>query len=351
MTTTGKQIFTHLSVPNGAAVARARVPVINRKVAQGLVSLGELKDTHHQLGAIASVLMDVAVRTRHGSKIGVAKKYAREIAAQFAEHPVSLLKALVGLDLNWKYGIKPLIKDCNNVMSSLGRVDKSIAALKKDFVVEGFFRDSKTTPNYSTYNTSTDGNYGFYRSDISYTKTTTTEWTEGAVRRLDNTKLPTIDRLRLQGVLEDLGLTPDLSSIVALVPYSFVADWFFPISNYLEQMRGMDPQPEWFTTVNTWSTVKSITNGVLTETLTPVVAGALKHTRTIGLPSRAQEWGYTTYSRSALLGPTWTPTTPYIPEPRMPTLAQWASIAELAFARIYRLPTDRRSSWSSIPNP
>jgi hypothetical protein len=329
-------IWDHVSHPDGTLVARARVPMIDRKTLNGLVSLYELKDVAITLGEIAATLLEAAVISEAGgvSKKKAIAKIATRKLRELRSSPLAALKGLINAHLTWKFGIDPLIKDIQTVHSALGRLASNIEKVQKPFRVTGSFLIEKSETFIDTGWNESPATLAFYKARVKCTKTTRTVFTEGALRQLKPGSLPRLDMLRLAALRDSLGLNPSLKQTWQAIPRSFILDWFFPISNYLEQLDGTEPANEWFTTINTWSTVKSTTDGRLIEEYQPLIGSNQVVQSYSGLDLQEYEFRHNSFSRSELHGPSWTPATPFVPEPRVPSLKQWFLSAEVALQRV-----------------
>jgi len=213
-------------------------------------------------------------------------------------------------------------------MSALGRVEKTLEQLKKPQVVHGSYTYVKPD-NYSGSVNVENSTFGLFSTRLQMSRTTRVTWIQSALRQVDTTKLPSLDMLRLKAVQESLGLTPSLSTVFAAIPRSFILDWFFPISDFLEQCDAVKPSDTWFTTLNTYGSVKTHTSGSIREEFAPLTSSYTSVKLVGGLERNRMDFSHTTYTRSELQGPTWAPAQIFVPEPRLPSLAQWAIIAEI----------------------
>jgi hypothetical protein len=266
---------------------------------------------------------------RRGPTKSSYRKIGKEIIAEFVSSPSAFLKSIIGIHLGYKFGVKPVAKSVNDVMSALGRVDKALERLRKPQVVHGSYTYDK--PEYYVSPVQVEpSTFGFYSTKVTMSRTTRVTWTESALRQIDLNKLPSINTLRLTALQEALGLKPGLSTVWSAIPRSFILDWFFPISDFLEQADGVKPSDTWFTTLNTYGSIKTRTSGYLREEFAPLIASNTSVSLAAGLETNRMDFNHTTFTRTALNGPTWSPTQIFVPEPRVPSMAQWALIAEMS---------------------
>lgn len=329
-------LLLHEDVPDGTLIARARVPSLMKRQVDGLVELFELKDLYTMLGEIASMVMEAEHRRRLYGGGTTNKKVAKEILGEFVGSPSQFLKTAINGHLGYKFAIAPLAKVVNDVKSTLGRMDRAKRLMEEiPFAVHGSYVATKSY-NYSDVWRNAPQTLGLYQSRVSWRKTTKVIWTQSALRRLIPNKLPSLNRLRLDAALEGLGLSPSLKTIWSVIPRSFVLDWFFPISDFLDQIDGVKPSDAWFETLNTYSAVKTVTTGSVTEEFAPFTSSHTSVSLDSGLEVLRGEFTLTDFARSALLGPTWAPAQIFVPEPRIPSTEQWAVIAEMIYQRAFK---------------
>jgi hypothetical protein len=320
-------LFDHQTVPDGTLVARSRVPSISKKALDGLLEVYELKDLVQLLGSIAAILAEAEFQ-RRGPRKATYRQIGKDILSEFAGSPSQFLRSLIGVHLGYKFGVAPLAKATNDVMSVLGRIDKTLQRLAKPFVVHGSYTYEKPD-KYSTSPAVNPATFGLYTTRMTVSRTTKVTWTESALRQVDMSQLPSLDRLRYQAILDSLGLNPSFKATWNAIPRSFILDWFIPISQFLEQSDAFKASDSWFTTLNTYGSVKTVTSGTVYEQFAPLVAAGTNVQVVGGLEVNSVDFSHTTYTRSALNGPVWAPAQIFVPEPRVPSLGQWATIAEM----------------------
>jgi hypothetical protein len=242
---------------------------------------------------------------------------------------------LIGADLAWKFGVKPFLDDVQKTATAVGRLNDEVARLtSKRFTVRGKFKDS-TTQSWgdSGLNPTTLGSWTTVNT---YTRKTETTFVVGAIKRLNPTKIPTMDTLKWALIRDQLGLTLNATDIWEVIPYSFVVDWFLPVQTFLEQFA-TQPASDWIIAEGWWRSAKTETNGTATEVIQPYAPGNNTVTDVSGNTSICP-WRYTTYSRERLNSPPSGLNVPiYIPEIKLPNVGQMFTGIELALQRISKL--------------
>jgi len=317
------------------AVAKARVPALTQGWIDGLVEAYETKDIWHSLGRVAALLMEADHRRRSGGK-KTTHKHLKEIREEFRAGPLQYLSSIVGLHLGYKFALKPLANAVNDVNSGLGRLAKILERLKQPFAVHGTYK--QTGVEIPVVNFSYSGaTMGIWNSRLLVSKTTTAHQTATALRQLNPGMLPYHDRVRSQAIIDALGLKPSLSALWAVIPRSFVVDWFFPIRDFLEQLDGVEPSAEWFTTLSTYTSAKTVTTGTVREEFAPLTASGTSVSLVGGQIACYADFSASTYYRSALNPTSWDVTQPFVPIPRLPKGQQWVTAAEMLFQQLYSL--------------
>jgi hypothetical protein len=326
----------HVSVPDGSAIALARVPNISKEVLSGLNSLYELKDTLDLLNLIPIHFAWAVARRKRAESIRALEKWCRHIEGT-VKSPLQFMQTIAGFDLMWKFGLAPLKKDIEAVHTQLTTINTQIQELlDKRFPCAGMYRARKPEVWDHGSGLSSD-TMGCYSRASSTNRVTDKTWVYGALKRIDPARLPTIDVLRKRALLEKLGLRLDVTDVWEAVPWSFVADWFLPIQTFLEQFGSAKPDPSWLLTVGCWSSVKTVTIGTTSEVVTPLVTSNCVVDEASGL-NRFQTYTRSEYVRTKLTvlpGSVPLPST-YIPEFKLPTSKQFVTGLELALQKIRR---------------
>jgi hypothetical protein len=275
-----------------------------------------------------------AARRKRAESIQELEKWCLNIE-RTVKSPLQLLQTVAGIDLMWKFGIAPLVKDINAVHTELEGINTKVQELlNKRFPCTGMHKARKSEIWSHVSGTSSD-TMGCYSRVVSTNRTTDKTWVYGALKRIDPVKLPSIDVLRQRTLIERLGLRLDATDLWEAVPWSFVVDWFLPVQTFLEQFGSAKPDPSWLITVGCWSSVKTVTVGTTSEVLTPLTSSNCVVDDASGL-NRFQTYTKSEYDRVKLTTlPGGVPNT-YIPEFKLPNLKQFITGLELALQKIRR---------------
>lgn len=145
--------------------------------------------------------------------LGLKRGNLSSIASFFGDNP----KAFASTWLAYQYGVKPLISDVNSILAAL---DAEKAIQFDEIAV-------------STTTTSEKFSYQSYKKafvdDIDVVKSVTVKYK--VCMRVDSPGVR---------VLSELGMTNPLSITWELIPFSFVADWFVKIGEYLDRTHAID---------------------------------------------------------------------------------------------------------------
>lgn len=261
------QTLGHLSsVATGLSIAINRIPDFGPAQLDGLVSLYEAPELFKLRAALKRIpvhIMHAMFRARPGS---LASQNARRDAIRWISerfnfskrHPVATAKGLIGADLAWKFGIEPFLKDINTIHSALGSLDSKIDALRRrTFTARGKYtgEGSSSTTHFSNQNLF----LGALKETAMSTRTTRVTSVAGSTRKLNANAFAHIDALKLAAFRESLGLHAKASTLWAVVPYSFIVDWFLPICDFVESLGTNMPDSSWFTTTASWTSTKKVT--------------------------------------------------------------------------------------------
>jgi hypothetical protein len=280
--------------------------------------------------------MEVRFHSDRANGAKGTRSLKRLIIDEFVSSPSHFLSSLVGVHLGYKFAIAPLINMVSQVNESLRSIDKRTKQMKEtSFVVHGSYTSEATEFSQSDW-TPEPSTVGFSKTRISTSKHTKATWTESALRRLVPNSLPDLHALEKEYLLERLGLKPGLKGVWDAIPRSFILNWFFPIGDFLSQLDGTVPNSQWFQTLNTYSSVKVETTGTVIEEFAPLDSSYTSVELLSGLETLRGDFSYTTFTRSELLGPLWTVAQPFVPRPRIPSLGQWATVAEMIFQGSYQ---------------
>lgn len=328
----GPMLYTkraHASVnPSLIALAIGRVPAHVPELLQGIVSLAEmhqLADTGAQRALLAFARLAAAA---YRGKFRDSKRAARLLLRDLRSlSPAEAIKSLIGMDLEWKFGWQPFIKDVMAASNAFDRVRKTREALIKGKRVYG---KAKETYTHSPPDENLGAIWGTVPElgsrSLTWNRNTSCQITASIVRRLKRSAMGNdiafFDALL---VTETLGLNPSLAKAWELVPLSFVVDWFIPVGNMLESLGGLrDPALSW---------VESY-DGILSTKTESTISGSLKSVAG-DQPPAFGTLKNVTYSRA---GSTLSGTPPiYLPPFSIPLdVSKWWTGLELALQRVMR---------------
>jgi len=327
--------YPHMGIPDGASVALSRVPTTTDEVLSGLNSGYELREVRALIDqAIPAHFLWAAARAVRQRSYRSLVDWLAEIKQQ-ARSPLGLLQALVGADLMWKFGIRPLMADINAVHNYVRTFDSKMNELfSKEFTVKGKHTETRRERIVHVSGDAID-TLGCHSEVCSTYRETTKTWVYGVSKRLDPTKLPSIDPLALQYLTDKLGLSLEPKDLWAAAPQSFVVDWFIPIDTFLEQFDRVQPDPTWLVTTGCWSSVKTSTTGYTEARITPLTNSNCVLTNSSGLIDRVT-YSKTDYQRTRLTTlPGGIPNI-YIPSLSLPNLGQGVTGIEMLISRIKR---------------
>jgi len=324
----------HASTPDGKSLAISRIPAYAPELLDGAVSLLE---AHDSVGLVYNSL------TKALAKFAYAQYKAQVLSARGTKHwhananagvkafkryflreakrvgsPLDALKALVSSDLKYKFGVKPLLSDFNNVRAAIGRYESLSARLRKGTRLFGVVVDSNTESQTGiTFSTSAFGDQ-YLKGD--YTVTTKKVTTASVLRSLKpDTKLSELD-LAMRVLKDSLGLRIDGSTIWEKIPYSFVVDYVFPFQRAIESTRGYVYPSDIFNDSDHCVTVKQTSrlSGKMYYAFCPKIQAhgssePKTYTRTYGV---------------------FTPSPAYVPMFRVPDFPALGTMLELAIQRL-----------------
>ena len=194
------------------AVIKALAKLKDQKVNLA-VAFGERHETAKLLVSTLSGLTKAARSLRHGDMRGVAKGLGLRGSPKAPRGQTFPQKWL-----ELQYGWLPLYSDVYGATAALNEADRNTADRYAATVTGkvGSDRSSNTPPQYRNYG------YSVYTVNKEF---------EGAFCRLDYF----LENPFLAS-LSSLGITNPLEVAWELVPFSFVADWFYPVGNYLSSL-------------------------------------------------------------------------------------------------------------------
>jgi hypothetical protein len=238
------------------------------------------------------------------------------------------LSALSGAEMEWKYGIKPMISDiqaANAAVKTLSDLRAKLIAGQRVYGRVIDVRSSNGSQNYSAFYDGDAGGAGPYRFE--YDKTTKTTAIASVVRKLKpSAAYNDVDWFtQLDIVMEVNGLNPSLSRVWSVLPLTFISDWFFNVGDLLESLESVSsPIGTDFISSDSVYSLKQET----TVTGRGVVANAVQLAT-----SSAHSSSRTTYARNT--DPLTGGPVLYVPPLTLPTKAsKWFSMAQIAFGTL-----------------
>lgn len=205
--------------------AHARVDTSD---AAALVTAGELNETIEFIYDTSKRLLKIYKAIRKLDVSAMRKQISgSELAKRYLEY---------------RYAIRPLVSEIDTYVKALTSTSKSTRQTYRSFVPF-----SKTTYG-SEYLAYTDGTFGkvYAREKVSRTVMVRA----GVLCAVDKSKL---DRW---------GFSKPIDALWDLIPFSFIADWFFNIGSTIASFTpelGLEQLTSWYTTTDTVSQVKEIT--------------------------------------------------------------------------------------------
>lgn len=146
-----------------------------------------------------------------------------------------LFRWLNSQHLSFNFGWKPFLRDISTVIEALQRFHERF--LK--FLTEsgrGLTKHVASTPTIIDLNT-VDGPWVNWWSLNWHISGTIERWSTFQYQ-YDLPKGYTYDQMRWRALMDSLGAKMSLSQLWAVIPWSFVADWFYNLSAYLDSAQG-----------------------------------------------------------------------------------------------------------------
>jgi len=193
---------------------------LSSNIAQDFAQFGQLFDL---IGGTAKRLGGAINDLRRGNIPGAVKSLWSHSNPRFRRRGgPSLSKDLANNWLELQYGWKPLLQDIRDSMEALARYNLANANIKR--VTGSATAEDKVTSDLALFE------YGTVVGGKVIT-TTNSRFVYGLRYRVDN---------HLTSFLAQTGFTNPLSLAWEILPFSFVVDWFLPISNYLQTFSAWD---------------------------------------------------------------------------------------------------------------
>jgi hypothetical protein len=166
----------------------------------------------------------------------------RELPMLLKGYGDNWLKSIARGNLSYQFGIKPLIRDLQQLLNFADHFSKREKDLRD--LAEGGLRRKRSLwrgTNSTSGNTGTNANNGHQGSTVSYRYTvTTSDETWGFCRWLPTVDTPrTDDAIKRAARRAVLGLTLDFSTFWEAMPWSWLIDWCSSAGAYLEAHRNI----------------------------------------------------------------------------------------------------------------
>jgi len=149
------------------------------------------------------------------------------------DYSKSKLQNVAGGHLNWSFGWKPFIGDLQRLWETLSRTEERLRAYKalQGQVLTSHFKKTIWDPSYGETRIDSEPFKAYY----------TKAWIDCkffATMRYSYS-VPLIDGLyaQVRAWLDALGLKANLSVVWEAIPFSFVVDWFFNVSDVLRHIE------------------------------------------------------------------------------------------------------------------
>lgn len=194
------------------ALVKARLAMKDQDVNLG-VAFAEHKRTSRLVTSTALQLAKAAMSLKKGDFKGAAKA----LGLRNAKKPRG--SSVTSRWLELQYGWKPLLGDVYGSVDALAKRDKSDWRVTgKGTIFEDVYEEAVVRPNTSAYQSGRVVMVG----------------KKGVFVRID-----ALPQNELLTSLSALGVTNPLEIAWELVPFSFVADWFLPVGDYLSSLDAM----------------------------------------------------------------------------------------------------------------
>lgn len=236
--------YAHL-LPSGVQILKSRYldEWRNNPLPSSSSIMGGCEDAMSQrLETTALPITDLAQMSRSvTSNRGLTGDLTRAFVDLFSRKPKSLgdlVKKVSSAHLAWKFGIVPLTQTLLSLISATNRVDKHLEKLRAinesqqlNFTVTMIPSDtSRILSESAVYAHSSQSNAQVRCRQTLKTRTTIKAHFRTSVR------YDTSDALRTRLLWDACGVTNIVGTVWDLVPWSFVIDWFFSVSDFCAQL-------------------------------------------------------------------------------------------------------------------
>lgn len=212
------------SIQDSDAKQLARKKMFNKvnrmnQSSQGLVSLGELRETLRMLRNPAKSLFDSA-----------RQDYLNTVRKMKRSNPRNWAKGLSGAWLEWSFGVKPLVHDLNDVVDAFDRWNSDLARFRPLSSSGTKERHVSQTGPYQWSPTWHNLGFGGYQQQYLHQR-----YRYRALYVRERSKIEAYPTWR--GLQQELGLTLEnfVPAVWELMPWSFLVDYFVNVGEILEQ--------------------------------------------------------------------------------------------------------------------
>lgn len=333
----------HLGALSGIkSLAIARVPRYQKSQLEAFVSLGEMTGLANSTTAKASAALArygallyrtaslKKTLTRDGKRAleFLAKKLKPTSVKEAWKTVLDCVGTASAADMEWKYGLSPMLQDirkANEAAQMIGQIRTKLLEGVRVYGRATEVRDSVMSL-YNVYLGDADGGLTVRFYTTKRTKTTATASILRKLSSLDQTN--NIDWFNgLEVVREMNGLDPTLKGAWALLPLTFISDWFWNVSQLLESLESLEtPASNQISSIDGMYTTKVATTLTSRAVILDHSGGQIA---TSGVGSSL----YETYSRQ--LDPLTGGPTLYIPPLTLPSSAsKWWSMAQIGYQQL-----------------
>jgi hypothetical protein len=314
------------------ALARGRIPRMSPERLSSLNNMYELKDLAECLKRIPVHIIYAAYRRRWASaRVGV-REWLLQLEHDLLGNPNNMLLSLVNQQLAWKFGWKPFIADAVKTIQAVRGADSQLTRyMNVPFTVAGSASVSQAT-RFGPF-TELGSIYTVKSTDV--VVNVERRRVSGLRVKLKPSFLKRPDAVKLLLLQEQLGFTPTAEKVWAAVPYSFVVDWFIPVSQFLEQFNALQINSSMFNVSSYWESELMIRTVDATTKIAPAPNSDASVTGSFLVPNQAKHVTRT-YTRTVGSGkPGYSPDL-YFPPISLPRVGQWVTGAELAIQKLLR---------------
>lgn len=187
------------------------------------------------MSSVLRSLQLTAEETKKFKDIKALERYTKILADRKLKHvPTKPMDVIVGLWLEYRYAVRPLIADLQNAVKALDKAIKS-----ERLTARG--RESHVGESVSYFHSDPVPNDNSFRVDSKITTSEVIKARAGCLYIVD---------AQLASFLDVLGFDQPIEAVWELIPFSFVLDWVFSIGDLLEswfKSSGLSVLTSWVT--------------------------------------------------------------------------------------------------------